>query len=297
MKQLMTLLVAMLVFGTAWSKEKMTLLSGEELEVEIVTIGTNDIEYKKLSNPTGPTYKVAKNKVFYIVFDDGTKEVITPLDQSGSVQPLSDVGSGMNAGTIGGAVSGMVMAADTVPEERYFDKISFMPRAMFGFHATPSGYKDQYDIDWGGFSWAFDLNMLFPSGNASAWSIGLGLCGLEGTMNQLYTSGNKNHKDKMGDFSTMYFTIPLEYWYKFSRSFMFGVGMRLDILVSQKCEGEKIKDAFNVCRFPFMLDGIYSIGKFDIGAQVLFNLTSAMKGEDLDWSPTIGVGVTVGYRF
>lgn len=40
----------------ASAKEVMTLLNGEEIEVEIVTLGTNDISYKKASNPDGPTY-------------------------------------------------------------------------------------------------------------------------------------------------------------------------------------------------------------------------------------------------
>jgi len=297
MKRLTTLLVAMLVVGTAWAKEKMTLLSGEEIDVEIVTIGTNDIEYKKVSNPNGPTYKVAKNKVFFIVFDDGTKEVITPLDQAGTGRQQTGGQTGTGTPMIGVALSDMIATADTVPEPRYFDKVSFMPRAMMGYHATPGGYKDQYDIDWGGLSWSFDLNILFPSSNTSAWSIGLGLSGLDGTMNMLYTSGKKEHKDKIGNISTMYFTIPLEYWYRCSKSFMFGFGTRLDILLSQKCDGEKIEDAFNGCRVPFMMDAIYSIGNFDIGAQVLFNLTSAMKGDDLDWSPTISIGGTIGYRF
>lgn len=36
-------------------------------------------------------------------------------------------------------------------EKNYFPRIAIYPRVAVGFHATPSGYKDSYDLDWGGF--------------------------------------------------------------------------------------------------------------------------------------------------
>lgn len=62
-------------------------------------------------------------------------------------------------------------------------------------------------------------------------------------------------------------------------------------------EGEKIEDAFRGFRDALTIDGIFSIGNLDLGAQLLFNFASALKGEDLDWSPTIGLSFTAGYRF
>lgn len=294
-KHLMTLLACFAVFVSGNAKEVMTMVDGQELEVVILTIGTSEISYKKASNPDGPTYTTARDKVFFIVYDNGTKEVITPLDRQqqgvgASAPAMADYSTG--TGTISD-----VAQLPPEPEKNYFPRISFMPRASVGFHATPSGYKDEFDIDWGGLSWSFDLNVLFPSSNTSAWSIGLGLAGLGGEMNMLYVSKDKHHKDKMGDFTTMYLTIPVQYWWKVSDWFMFGFGDRLEFLVSQKAGGEKIEDSFRGFRDAFMIDGIVTIGQFDLGAQFLFNFSSAMKGEDLDWSPTFGFSFTAGYRF
>ena len=116
-------------------------------------------------------------------------------------------------------------------------------------------------------------------------------------MKMLYTQGGKNHKDKMGDFDATYLTIPIQYWYKGGDWFMFGIGNRMDFLISQKMDGSKIEDMFRVFRDAIVLDGICTIGKFDVGAQLLLNLGSAFKGEGFDWSPTFGFSLTLGYRF
>lgn len=284
--------IAIAFFITADAKQEMTLLNGEEIDVEIVTIGTNQISYKKASNPNGPTYTVDKNKVFFIIYDDGTKEVITDLQSSSNISENNSTGM-VNAAT------GIVESTEVIPPKRYFEHISFYPRASIGFHATPSGYKDSFDIDWGGLAWSVDLNVLFPSGNTSAWSTGIGVCGLGGEMQMLYTTNNgkDKHKDKMGSFTANYLTVPIGYWYKGSDIFMLGFTNRFEFLISQKMDGEKIKDTFNVFRDNFLIDGVFSIGHFDLGLQFGLNLTSALKGEDLDWSPTLSGSITAGYRF
>lgn len=279
------------------AKQIMTMVDGEEIEVEIVTMGTSEISYKKASNPSGPTYTTSRNKVFFILFEDGNKEIITPLDAQTATtsQPQDNGGSLLNTAT-----RDLVSGITPVPEKEYFNHISFYPRAAVGFHATPSGYngdRDSWDIDWGGLYWSFDLNVLFPSGRTSAWSAGLGVLGLGGTMNMLYVQGGEHHKDKMGSFDATYLTIPISYWYKGSDWFMFGFGNRFEFLVSQKMEGKKVEDAFRGFRDAITIDAICTIGNLDLGAQIFFNLSSALKGENLDWSPTIGMSFTAGYRF
>lgn len=295
-------MVAALAFVQAEARQIMTLLNGDEIEVEIESIGTENISYKKASNPSGPTYSINKDKVFFITYDDGKKEVITQADSDSypSGSSLLQVNTPRKTGnTLMGAVASLTLANDSASTKKYFNHISIYPRASIGFHATPSGYKDQYDIDWGGLTWSFDLNVLFPTSNESAWSLGFGICSLSGRMQQLYTTdnGKKKHKVKMGDFTTMYLTIPVGYWYRVSSLFMLGATDRSEILVSQRMNGKKIKDSFCSYRNSFTIDGIFTIGNFDIGANFLFNFLSAFKGDDLDWSPTIGMSLTAGYRF
>lgn len=52
----------------------------------------------------------------------------------------------------------------------------------------------------------------------------------------------------MGDFDATYLTIPIQYWYKGGDWFMFGIGNRMDFLISQKMDGSKIEDMFRVFR-------------------------------------------------
>lgn len=291
MKKHLTILLASLAVSLAGNaRQVMTLLTGEEIEVEIVTLGTSEISYKKASNPDGPTYTTARDKVFFILYEDGSKEVITPAGGAAADTSISTPDGGAASIT-------EAMSAPLPPEKDYFPHITFYPRASVGFHATPSGYEDQFDIDWGGLSWSVDLNVLFPTGNTSAWSVGVGLAGLGGEMNMSYIQGGKNHKDKMGDFDVMYFTIPLQYWYKCGDWFTFGFGNRFEFLVSQKMGGNKVEDAFRAFRDALTIDGICSVGNFDIGAQFLFNFSSAIKGDGFDWSPTLGLSFTAGYRF
>lgn len=272
------------------ANQVMTMTNGEEIEVLIEVIGSTEISYKKASNPQGPTYAVERSKVFFILYEDGTKEIITPLNQAN--QPQS---SNNNETANSNAENNWSNVGEVAPERVYFKK-TFYPRAAIGCHGTFSG-MDEIDLEWGGLYWAFDLNMLFPTGNRSAWSAGLGLVGLSGTMKARYTQGGENHKSELGDYSTMYLTIPVQYWMKGSDLVTVGCGIRSEILISQKCNGESVSDAFKGFRESLMGDLVFSVGQLDLGVELLLNLVSALKGEGLDWSPTIGFNVNVGYRF
>lgn len=289
-RYLLFVLIAFCCITGANARTVMTMTNGQEIEVIIETMGTNEITYKKASNPNGTSYTTARSNVFFIIYDDGTKEVITSVNQPQNATKTE---------TLAQHAMGLVAVGDTIPKKNYYPRISFYPRFNIGFHATPSGYKDSYDIDWGGLAYSFDLNLLLPSGNESAWSIGLGMASLSGEMRMLYTTngGKDKHKDKMGKMDALYLTIPIEYYVKGGDWFTLGFGNRLDFLVSQKMEGKKVKDAFNGFRDALFLDGICTIGNFDAGARLLINFTSAFKGDDLDWSPTIGLDFTIGYRF
>lgn len=140
-------MICAVAYATAYAREVMTMTNGEELEVEIVTMGTDDITYRKASNPNGPTYTISRSKVFFITFDNGAKEIITPQQQS-----VASVGNENNSGktTLANTLLQASMAKveqNAAPKKNYFPGLTFFPHVSLGFHATPSGYKDQYDID------------------------------------------------------------------------------------------------------------------------------------------------------
>lgn len=276
---------------SASAKQVMTMTNGKEIDVEIITMGTTEISYKLVSNPNGPTYSTARSNVFFILFDDGTKEIITQqtgdLTKSESSQP--------NAGT--SLVSVIQEIASSQEPKNYFPKIDFYPRASVGFQGTFSGYEDSYDLEWGGLNWSVDLNVLFPSSTSSAWTVGLGFTGLSGDLRMIYVRGNAHYNDKIGDLSAVYLTIPIGYYYKIGDWFTFGLGDRLEFLISERANGQKTEDTFRIFRDAMFVETIATIGKFEIGAQFLVNTLSAFKGEGLDWSPTLGINLIAGIRF
>lgn len=58
---------------------------GTELQVQLIEINTQQISYKKLSMPDGPTYTIEKGEVFMIKYANGEKEVF----EVGAKQALS----------------------------------------------------------------------------------------------------------------------------------------------------------------------------------------------------------------
>lgn len=66
--------LAGLLFSTmsSYSQDILTKKNGDELEVKVIKISSNEIEYKKWSNQEGPSYTLPKseivnrrNKTFY----------------------------------------------------------------------------------------------------------------------------------------------------------------------------------------------------------------------------------------
>ncbi len=289
-KPILFFLTALLVAASAEAKEILTMLNGDEIEVEIISIGSSEIQYKKASNPDGPTFTTSRDNVFFIIFPDGTKEIITDI-----TKPQAPTQTNNSNGTFGGLITGAVrqgqltQPTDVIPPTNYFPRISFYPRVAVGYHATGSEY-----IDWGGLYWAVDANLLFPSSNNTAWSLGIGVMGLGGEAEMLVSDTKKY---SLGDLSSMYLTIPFGWYYRSSDWFMFGCSNRLEILISESLNGNTLEDTFSVFRDSFTLDAMATINKFDFGAQIIFNLCNAFKGEDIGWSPTIGLAFTAGYRF
>ena len=53
----------------------LTKRNGDELQVKVVKISADEVEYKKWSNPDGPSYVVPKAEVFMIKYQNGDKDV------------------------------------------------------------------------------------------------------------------------------------------------------------------------------------------------------------------------------
>lgn len=285
----------------AWA-DVICLTSGQEIKSKVVTVGEKEITYKKAENLNGPNYVVSNESVFYIEFDDGHREVITPQDAQqtselpsavyNNVPPsASETASESGQGTLAGTIlNGMKIE----PKKKHnrFPSVGFMPRVVVGYQGTQSEYKS-VNYDWGGLYADIDLMALMSMGEDMAWSAGLGFTWLQGDM-KVYT-GKKPSKGDWPLLNATYIGIPVMYWWK-TEYVMLGTGFNLDFLVKCKLDGKKAKDALNGFRVPWKVYAGCSLGIFDIGLHLGFDLTRAFKGKDMSWSPTISVGGSVGLR-
>ena len=64
-----------LSFINAYSQDILVKKNGDEIEVKVSKISDDEIEYKRWSNPDGPSYVVSKSKVFMIKYMNGDKDV------------------------------------------------------------------------------------------------------------------------------------------------------------------------------------------------------------------------------
>lgn len=54
--------------------------TAEQIEAKVVEVGSDNISYRKWTNQSGPIYTIKRSEVFFIQFENGEKEVITPYD-------------------------------------------------------------------------------------------------------------------------------------------------------------------------------------------------------------------------
>ena len=70
----------------AFSQDVLIKKTGDELEVKVLKISGDEIEYKKWSNPDGPSYVVPKSEVFMIKYKNGDKDVFNDTSVAASSQ-------------------------------------------------------------------------------------------------------------------------------------------------------------------------------------------------------------------
>ncbi len=99
MKLFKVLGAAALVWSVATAVSAQDVLfkrNGDELSVKVVKISAAEVEYKKWSNPDGPTYSIPKAEVFIIKYQNGDKDVFeaeAPRPSAQSAANQSEEGS------------------------------------------------------------------------------------------------------------------------------------------------------------------------------------------------------------
>jgi len=79
-KRLFILLLPIIGFG----QDNIIFKDGEEQLVKVLQINPDNIEYKKFSNPQGPTYTLDKTDIFMIKYENGEKDVFSETEFYGN---------------------------------------------------------------------------------------------------------------------------------------------------------------------------------------------------------------------
>jgi len=76
------------LFGASlYAQDIITLRNGNEVRARITEISATEIRYLRFDNLDGPTRIIPRSDVFFIVYEDGTQEIITPLSEPNVATP------------------------------------------------------------------------------------------------------------------------------------------------------------------------------------------------------------------
>lgn len=81
-----------LIFGPlfTYAQDFIVKQNSDEIEAKIIEIGTSEIKYKLYTYLDGPTFILNKSEIFYIKYSNGTKEIVTPLGTTPTIQNAPD---------------------------------------------------------------------------------------------------------------------------------------------------------------------------------------------------------------
>ena len=75
----------------SYAQDVITLKSGEEIKAKVEEISSTQVKYKRFDNLEGPTVILAKEEVFFIKYENGTKEIINSAEEkSDSPQSITN---------------------------------------------------------------------------------------------------------------------------------------------------------------------------------------------------------------
>ena len=139
------LAACMLMLPAIAMADVICLTSGKEIKAKVVTVGEKEITYKKADNPDGPNYVVPSETVFYIEFDNGQREVVTPQDgnrttttsqqQNVVTSPTATPSGNTLLGVLTNTTGGMEVDEEA-RKPNMFPDMGFMPRVTVGYQLS-----------------------------------------------------------------------------------------------------------------------------------------------------------------
>lgn len=65
-----------------YAQDIIHTINGEDIKAKVLTVDEENIQYKKFSNPNGPTYTMSLIKILSIDYENGESDVFSPMQKS-----------------------------------------------------------------------------------------------------------------------------------------------------------------------------------------------------------------------
>ncbi len=262
------------------AQDIITKRNGEEIEAKVAEIGDTQIKYRKYENPQGALYNIPASEVFVIRFEDGTREVITPLDgasQTSARTTAKPAATGTDTAPAGtndnyAQINRSVKRTKGPLRDKHF---YIGPRAEFGYAAiTSKSGNISGPVCSAGAIAEYMFDKISPHG--------AGMC-ISYDMYMLEE-----------DFDLNCMNIDLYYVYRPRSRWNCFAGFKFGIPVKSEASGVDLKTVTNTAVGIEMGAG-WATRHFDLGAAIFTNFNSTLDVSESN--RMVGVKLRIAYRF
>lgn len=85
MKHINFLLLTLTIGLSTFAQDIVIKKNGDEIKAKVLEVALTIVKYKKFDNLNGPTFEILKSEIFMIKYENGTKDVINPIEQKKEV--------------------------------------------------------------------------------------------------------------------------------------------------------------------------------------------------------------------
>lgn len=83
-KIILVLATAFISISYSFAQDIITKKNGDDVKSKIIEVTTNEVKYKMLENPDGPTFTILKSDILMIRYSNGAKDVFNELEKPNS---------------------------------------------------------------------------------------------------------------------------------------------------------------------------------------------------------------------
>lgn len=272
-----------------WADDVIQLKNGDEIKAKVISVSETELTYKRGNDSNGPLRTLSLNKVLYVKYENGEKEVFT-TDNEKTVTPTS-------------ATTAIPLFSEQdeiiLQEEKKYQsemgrnniRVRFSPG--LGIGSSKGG--DLYDLTWIGGQYAFDVMWL----HTLSWSGNLGI-GIGVTPISAASEDNRYEYSYRG----YYYDVPLQLQYVGRSGVTFAYVVTPSVAIYQsimdKATNNKVNsdddiDFFADFRIALGLELGYYYKRFEFGLKYNFWIGNRIAG----YSSTLihEFALSVGYRF